>query len=364
MRQLDDLTGLVAFFLIGYTLLYIMAQHIGKWKIAFLVLLVVGSVFVVINDRQQCGYVTDTGKVFGTTYRITYSHPVSLKADIEKCLARVDSSLSPFNKSSVITAVNRNCSVVVDSMFCDVFALADEVSKQTGGAFDITVAPLVNAWGFGFERSARVDSFAIDSIRRFVGFRKVMLDSLHRIKKTDPRVMLDCSAIAKGYACDMVAYLLYGKGVENYMIEIGGEIVVKGKNAERKDWNIGISKPVEDSVDVDNGIQSVLALADCAVATSGNYRRFYYKNGRRYSHTIDPRTGYPVKHTMLSSTVIARDCATADAFATAFMVLGPDSAKIVLRSRPDLLALFISSDEEGKTQVWMSPGLKSKVNDK
>lgn len=341
-----------------------MTQRLGIWKIAFLVLLVVGSVFVVITDRPQSEYVTDEGRVFGTTYRITYSHPVSLKADIEECLARVDTSLSPFNAKSIITAVNRNRSVVVDSMFSDVFTLAGEVSEQTGGAFDITVAPLVNAWGFGFERSRSVEPAVIDSIRSFVGFRKVMLDASHRVVKADPRVMLDCSAIAKGYACDAVARLLYGKGIENYMVEIGGEIVVKGKNAERRDWNIGISKPVEDSIDIDNGIQSVLALTDCAMATSGNYRRFYYNNGRRYSHTIDPRTGYPVEHTMLSSTVIARDCATADAFATAFMVLGPDSAKIVLCSRPDLQALFISSDKQGKYNVWMSPGLRNKVRNK
>lgn len=337
-------------------------MHIGKLKIAFLLLLVVGSIYVVSTNGTNAKYITDEGAVFGTTYHITYSNDVSIRTEIEDCLARVDTSLSMFNECSVISTINNNKSFDTDSMLRQVFLLAHEVSEQTTGAFDVTVAPLVNAWGFGFRRGTGVTPAQIDSIRTFVGYDKVRLDERFRIVKKDPRVMLDCSAIAKGYGCDMVARLLDSKGVRNYMVEIGGELVVKGYNPKHEAWNIGITKPEEDSINAESAIQVVASLTDCAVATSGNYRRFYYKNGQRYAHTIDPRTGYPVEHTMLSSTVVAGDCATADAFATAFMVLGLDSAQTVLRSRPDLQALFIYSDSSGANKLWVSPDLKKKLH--
>lgn len=338
-----------------------MSHRIGKWKLVFLLLLAAGSVYVVLTDRKPSKYITDKGVVFGTTYQITYSYHSSIKGEIEQRLAKVDSSLSPFNKKSIITAVNQNRPVRVDTMFAKVFTLSGKVSEQTGGAFDITVAPLVNAWGFGFNKSQDVNETAIDSMRGFVGFNKVRIDASGRVVKSDPRVMLDCSAIAKGFGCDEVARLFDNKGINNYMIEIGGEIVVRGNGPGHKEWNIGISKPVEDSLSADNGIQAMLRLTDCAIATSGNYRRFYYKDGRRYSHTVDPRTGYPVNHTLLSSTVVADDCATADAYATAFMVLGLDSARTVLRSNPGLKAMFIYSNAKGENEIWISPELKSKM---
>lgn len=338
-----------------------MINRLGKWKLLFLLFLIAGSIYVVLSDRKSSRYITDEGFVFGTTYRITYSYPHSLRTDIEERLALVDASLSPFNDRSIISAVNANRPVEVDTMFASVFELAATVSEQTGGAFDITVAPLVNAWGFGFRNSSGVSPADIDSLRRIVGFRKVRLDSTRRVVKADPRIMLDCSAIAKGYGCDEVARLFDSRGITNYMIEIGGEIVVKGNARDHEAWDIGISKPDEDSVNVNSGLQAVLNLTGCAVATSGNYRRFYYKNGQRFSHTIDPRTGYPVNHTLLSSTVVASNCVMADAFATAFMVLGVDSARAVLRQHPDLQAMFVYSSESGVNRVWMSPGLEHKI---
>lgn len=326
----------------------------------FLVALIIGSV-VIVSRHSNMKYVTDEGKVFGTYYHITYSYSHSIQQEIDKRLAMVDASLSPFNKRSIITAVNQNRDVRVDSMFRYVFNLAHEVSGNTNGAFDITVAPLVNAWGFGFEKKDSVNSDQIRSLLQSVGYRKVSLSQSGRVMKQNPDTKLDCSAIAKGYGCDVVAGLFDELGIKNYLIEIGGEIVAKGENAKQQKWSIGINRPVDDSLMVNNKVAAVLELTDCGLATSGNYRRFYYKNGKRYAHTIDPRTGYPVQHTLLSSTVIAKNCATADAYATAFMVLGIDSAKIVLANHPELEAYFIYSDSKGGYGVWMSQKLSEQM---
>ena len=265
------------------------------------------------------------------------------------------SSLSPFNKESVISRINRNEEVTPDSMFVHVFQLAKTISEHTYGAFDITVAPLVNAWGFGFKNGQDLTPAQIDSILSFVGFEKVALEN-GKIVKQDPRVILDCSAIAKGYGSDAVARLFDRKGIRNYMIEIGGEIVVKGLSPKEQKWKVGINKPIDDSLNVNNEIQTILNVTDLGIATSGNYRNFYYKDGKKYAHTIDPHTGYPVQHSILSSTVLAKDCATADAYATAFMVLGLEQAKkdIAVHSPTYKLTLSMRT-RKGRTKCTQPP---------
>ena len=300
-----------------------MANKQLRWQLPFLVVLIVGTVLIL---RKQAPYQTDQGIVFGTIYKITYQSEENLKDEIEAELKKVDNSLSPFNKASVITHINENTDLTADSLFTEVFLLAKQISQETHGAFDITVAPLVNAWGFGFKNAAQVDSIMIDSLHQFVGIDKVELIDGKVVKK-DPRLMLDCSAIAKGYGVDCVARLLDSKGIRNYMIDIGGELVMKGENPKMETWSIGVNKPIDDSLSVNQEIQAVLKLTNVGLATSGNYRNFYYKGGKKYAHTIDPRTGYPIQHNILSATVVAPDCATADAYATSFMVLGLDSAK-------------------------------------
>lgn len=269
----------------------------------------------------------------------------------------MDNSLSPFNPNSVITRVNHNEKTEVDSFFVHVFHLSKKISDETHGAFDITVAPLVNAWGFGFKKSTGVDSVIVDSLRQMIGYQKIDLQN-NRIMKKDPRIMLDCSAIAKGFGVDAVARLLERKGIKNYMVDIGGEVVVRGKNSKMNAWRIGINKPVDDSLSVNQELQTVLAISDVGMATSGNYRNFYYKGGKKYAHTIDPRTGYPVQHSILSSTVIAKDCASADAYATAFMVMGLDSAKAFCEAHPELDAYFICSGEGDKYETYFTDGMK------
>ena len=332
-----------------------MAQRNLKWQLPFLVVLIVGTVLIL---RKQAPYQTDEGFIFGTMYKVTYQSEENLKYEIEAELKKVDNSLSPFNRQSVITRVNDNTDLRADSMLTYVYNMARGISEETQGAYDITVAPLVNAWGFGFKTQAFPDSARIDSLRRIVGYRKITLTPEGRFEKQDPRVMLDCGSIAKGYGVDCVARLLESKGIRNFMVEIGGEVVIKGENPKMEKWRIGINRPVDDSLAVNQELQTILEITDAGMATSGNYRNFYYKDGKKYAHTIDPRTGYPVQHNILSSTVIADNCAKADAYATAFMVLGLDSARIICEAHPELDAYFIYEDEGGKLRTYSTEGMK------
>lgn len=330
------------------------------WQVPFLAFLIAASVAIIRNQRNA-PYQHSEGTVFGTTYHVTYQCDSDLTHSIEAELRKVDFSLSPFNEKSVISAVNRGENIHVDEMFSHVFQLAERVSHETGGAFDITVAPLVNAWGFGFKQGQMPTDAQVDSLRQLVGYQKVRLTADHRIVKDDPRLMLDCSAIAKGYGSDVVARFLHSRGIKNFMVEIGGEIVVQGESDKRAPWRIGVTKPTDDSLSQNQELQTILSLTDCAMATSGNYRNFYYKDGKKYAHTIDPKTGRPVQHNILSSTVVARDCATADAYATSFMVLGLDGAKEVLARHTELMAYFIYTDGKGKLRVWFSPELEKRI---
>lgn len=324
------------------------------WQLPFLIILIVGTVMIL---KKQAPFRTDEGLVFGTVYKITYQSEDNLKNEIEAELKKVDNSLSPFNPNSVITRVNHNEEVEPDSFFVHVFHLARQVSEETNGAFDITVAPLVNAWGFGFKQSTGVDSLTIDSLQQIIGYQKVALQGNQVIKK-NPHIMLDCSAIAKGFGVDAVARLLESKAIKNYMVDIGGEVAVKGKNPRMNTWQIGINKPIDDSLSVNQELQTILSISDVGMATSGNYRNFYYKGGKKYAHTIDPRTGYPVQHSILSSTVIAKDCASADAYATAFMVMGLDSAKAFCEAHPELDAYFICAGEGDNFETYFTEGMK------
>ena len=329
------------------------------WQIPFLLFLIVGTIYI-IKQQQDAPYQHDKGAVFGTTYSIIYQSNENLNKEIMAALNEVDQSMSTFNKGSVISKINRNEQVQPDKMFVDVFQLANKISIETNGAFDVTVAPLVNAWGFGFKNGVHPTPQTIDSLKQFIGYQKVSYVN-ERIKKQDPRLMLDFSAIAKGYGCDVVANLLKRKGIENLMVEIGGETVTPAISEKRLPGKVGVTKPTDDSPNVNQELQTILNVTDKSMATSGNYRKFYYKNGKKYAHTIDPNTGYPVQHNILSSTVLANTCAEADAYATAFMVLGLDKAKKVLEQHPELMAYFIYSDKNGKNAVWFSPSLKEKI---
>lgn len=294
---------------------------------------------VLLVSCGPSGYQRDEGFVFGTVYSIVYQSDDNLQADIESELQKVDAEFSMFNPQSTVSRINQGDSSVERSeMFMEVSRLSEQVNKETKGAFDVTVAPLVNAWGFGFKHEHLPSDEQVDSLLKI-------------------RNQLDFSAIAKGYGCDVVARLLQSRGITNYMVEIGGEVVVSGTNPQGTGWNIGVTKPTDDSLTMNGELQTVLHITDKAMATSGNYRNFYYQDGRKYAHTIDPRTGYPVQHSLLSATVLANDCAVADAYATSFMVLGVEEAQKVLKKHPELQAYLIYTDEKGLMKVWASPGM-------
>lgn len=298
------------------------------------------AVVLLSGCSQSAKYQHNGSFVFGTVYNMTYEYDRDLQAEIDAVLQQVDNEFSMFNEHSTVARINRGDTAVERSeMFNEVYQLALKVNSETDGAFDITVAPLVNAWGFGFKHEKMPTPAQVDSLMKI-------------------RNQMDFSAIAKGYGCDAVARLLASKGIRNYMVEIGGEVVVSGNNAKGQPWHIGITKPVDDSLSVEGELQTVLSITDCAMATSGNYRNFYYQGGRKYAHTIDPRTGYPVQHSLLSATVLADDCATADAYATSFMVLGLDGAKAVLNRHPELMAYLIYTDKDGNYAVWQTKGLQ------
>ena len=324
------------------------------WQVPFLILLIVGTVVIL---KKQPPFRTNEGLVFGTVYKITYQHADDLHIDIKKALTEVDNALSPYNPNSIITRINQNRDTTLNAHFTHVFTLAQRVSEETDGAFDITVAPMVNAWGFGFKHSIEISPEAIDSLKEVVGYQKIAIEG-DKVKKTDERVMLDCSSIAKGYGVDIVARALDKKGVQHYMVDIGGEVVVKGKNPRMKTWRIGINKPVEDSLSINQELQTILEVSDIGMATSGNYRKFYYKDGKRYAHTIDPRIGQPVQHNILSATVVAADCTTADAYATAFMVMGLEKSMEFCNKHPELNAYFICDGEGDTYEIHYTPGME------
>ena len=305
-------------------------------------------------------FVYNEGKVYGTYYHLTYDSPKGkdLKPEIEQRFREFDLSLSTFNPNSIITRVNQNDSTVQnDSYFEQMYAMAREVSEKSEGAFDITVAPLVNAWGFGYGNHEHNLSPNIDTIMPFIGYQKIKLEN-HRLIKEDPRIRLDASAIAKGQSCDVIARLLEEKGCENYMVEIGGEICCKGLNPKGEKWRIGIDKPKDDPANVGEELQIILQISDVGLATSGNYRQFYYKDGKKYAHTINPHTGVPVEHSLLSSTVIAPTCMQADAYATAFMVLGPEKSIQLCESIPNMECYLIYADKDGNDKIIYTKGFE------
>lgn len=321
-------------------------------------LLLLLSIWIIHRNNRPAPYQTDNGLIFGTIYQVSYQYPTSLKGEIEEALHTIDNSLSPFNQHSIITAINRNESMQTDSLFRAVFRRSLEISAETDGAFDITVAPLINAWGFGFKKGIFPDSAQVDSLRQLIGYTRVSLDADGCVQKQDPRLMLNCSAVAKGYAVDVVARLLQAKGIDNLMVDIGGEVVVKGHNPQQRPWRIGINKPVDDSLATNQELQAIVELTEGAIATSGNYRNYYHRNGKKYAHTIDPRTGYPVQHAILSSTVLAPDCMSADAYATAFMVMGLEEAEAFVEAHPELAAYFIYSQPDGSYGSFTSQRMK------
>ena len=307
------------------------------------------------KDEPRLRYFRNEGKVFGTYYNIRYEARADLQDSINAALTAFDNSLSMFNPHSILSAINDNRDTTTDAAFEAMWSEAERVYALSGGAFDITVAPLVNFWGFG--RRVAGDSYSnlqssisnlqspIDSLLSFVGFEKVALVN-HRVVKDDYRTQIDGGAVAKGQACDMIAAVLSRHGCTNWLVDIGGEVVAHGVNDKGAPWHIGITKPNLNNEGAQEDLQQVLAVSDIAMATSGNYRNYYYADGERRSHTIDPRTGYPVQHSLLSATVVSSSCMRADALATACMVLGAEEALAMIDRAGDAACYLIVAEND------------------
>ncbi len=330
--------------------------------------LVLSSIIILFviscKPKPPKSYVFLKGFTQGTTFQITYEDKASLNYldEINQIFNKIDSSMSIYRKNSIITGINQNNpNSIPDKHLLKVVEKAIEISGKTGGAFDITVGPLVNAWGFGFTDRAEISDHLIDSLKDFVGIEKIELSQGRLIKK-DPRVKIDVNAIAQGYTVDVVAEFLEVKGVKNYMVEIGGELRVKGVNPGGHAWRIGVDRPKDDPLLSERELQAILAVKDIAMATSGNYRRFYIENGRKYSHTIDPKTGYPVHHNLLSATVFAGKCMVADAYATAFMVMGLEKTIEFISYNPGL-DVYLIYDKGGETGIYYTERVKQFIEE-
>ena len=312
---------------------------------------------LLISCGQEPRYYEVSGRLH-TPYHIKFEHTKSLEKEIDEQLKYFYHLFNAFDSTSVISRVNRNEPVEVDTLFQRVFRKAMEVSTLTDGAYDVTCAPLINLWGFGFSRMDSVTPVRIDSLRQFIGFQKVRLEG-NRVVKDDPRLIMNFSSIADGTVCDMIAQRLEQEGVRNYLVEFGGEMRVRGVNPSGQNWRLGITKPTDDTLGINQALEQIVAFPrPLGMATSGNYRNFYVKDGKRYAHTIDPRVGTPVQRDILSATIVAPDAMTADAFATAFMVLGAEEAKALHRKVSDIEYFIIRADSTGGYHTEYSAGFR------
>ncbi len=329
--------------------------------------------------KENADYTVVEGNTMGTYYRVTYKdvQDENLKTVFDSALQALNMQVSTYIPESTISRFNQADSLYQlgtdpntgnntgynNDHFIANYKKAREVFSKTDGFFDPTVMPLVNYWGFGYDEKKKittVDSSKIDSLMRYIGMDHVELelyDESEVLVKSNPGVKLDFSAIAKGYGVDLLGRILAARGISNYLVDIGGETLAQGMSPRGDAWKLGINYPNEEAGVQD--IQTTVPLKDRALATSGNYRNFYEVDGVKYSHTINPKTGYPERNALLSASVFAPDCMTADAYATACMTLGPERAYDLIESIPNLEAYFIIGEEDGGMAVRYTPGLQS-----
>ncbi len=316
---------------------------------------------VLVSCSGPMKYHFQEGPVYGSTYHISYEYPEgkSLEKDILALLKRIDASMSTYDPGSLLSRLNRNDSTArLDADLERVLTVGFEVSEKSGGAFDMTVGPLVNAWGFGFAAREKMTPQLVDSLLKITGYKKVTIKD-SRLVKDDPGIMIDVNAIAPGYASDVISEFFEARGIRNYLVEIGGELRCLGVNQKGIPWRVGIDKPLENAMERE--IEQVLQMSRGSVATSGNYRKFYEEDGVKYSHTIDPKTGYPARSNLLSATIVTDQCIYADAWATVFMVIGMEKAIELLKQLDGMEVLFIYSDEQGNLKEWQSPGMEALI---
>lgn len=329
----------------------------------FIVFAFVPFLLLAACQGKKSEYLKASGFAQGSTYHITYenSNKKDYSADIDSILKAFDRSLSIYDSTSIISRVNNgDPNIEIDDWFVKVFNVSADVNMLSEGAFDITIGPVTRAWGFGNAPFVKRDTAYIDSLLQYVGMDKVKLEGRKVIKKY-PGVKLDVNALAQGYSVDVVCDFFKDKGIRNYLVEIGGEVRGKGTNARDKYWQIGIDRPSEGNMTPGKDLESIIEINNKSLSTSGNYRKFFIEDGVKYSHEINPKTGFPARNTLLSATVVCDDCIRADAWATVFMVVGVDKSKEMLTKLKGVDVYFVYSDTNGAYKIYSSEGMKKNI---
>ncbi len=333
--------------------------------IFFSLVVITFAIVAFFRLRSTSEHYKIAGYTQGTTYHITYENKGygDLTQQIDSVLHQFDLSLSTYIPESIISRINANQpEIEPDDKLLVVLNEAKEVYEETDGYFDITVGPIVNALGFGPGGQVEFDSIIIDSLLQFVGMKMIQVRD-NKVVKEKKEIILDVNAIAQGYSVDVVAEYLEDMGIKNYLVEIGGEIKARGKNENGEVWRIGLDKPVENNNVPGADLYTRLYLKNRSLATSGNYRKYYEKDGVKYTHSINPKTGYPVSQNLLSVTIFADKCITADAYATACMVMGLKKSVDLIKSIDDISGYLIYNDDTGKYKVWYSDELENDIID-
>lgn len=303
-----------------------------------------------------------SGLAFGSSYDITYlgDELPGLKERIDSFVLAFNASLSTYDSTSLLSRINNNHTDEMDALVMTTLGKGLLISEKCGGAFDMTIGPLSEAWGFGLKHAENMDSARVNQIMQSVGYRKVWMNG-KRLGKLNRGVRFDVNGIAPGLAADLISEMLRSWGYRNFYVNVGGEIFCQGKNADSVDWRIAVEQPIENRTS-ENAAQRTIGVSNQAIATSGNYRKFYIKDGKKYAHTIDPRTGFPIQHSLLSATIVGPECVMADALATASMVMGRGEAKAMLEQHfPEYAYFFIYDDGNGGFMEEWSPSLKEKL---
>jgi thiamine biosynthesis lipoprotein len=320
--------------------------------------------FISCGSPREPVYIENNGEAQGSTFQIKYLSPEgqNFREEIEDILRRIDLSMSTYVPSSLISQVNKGDTLVtVDSLFIRVLHRSLEIADETSGDFDPTVGPLVHLWGFGFEEIRQdVSADTVQQVLSNIGYESIRVDDMN--VSVPEGFTIDFNAIAQGFTVDYIAEFLEAHEINNYMVEVGGEVRARGKNESGNVWRIGVDKP-QDEIDTENRFQFIIELKDTGLATSGNYRRFWVdeKTGVRYSHTIDPQTGYPARNQLLSVSIIAPQAMDADAYATVCMVQGLEECKQLLERKNNLEGYLIYSSEENEWNTFITKGFQSYI---
>jgi thiamine biosynthesis lipoprotein len=296
------------------------------------------------------------GEAQGSYYAVTYYDSLerNFQPEVDSIFHAVDVSVNLWVDTSVISRVNRNEEVTLDSIFVDNFRIAQEAAALSGGYFDPTISPIVAAWGFSYKNGDSITPQLIDSLKQLVDYRKVRIEN-GKVVKDNPAMTLDFNAIAQGYTSDLIASFLDSRGIKNYLVNTGGEIMSRGCKPDGQPWIVGIEKPA-DNWDSEQVVQTRVALRDKGLVTSGSTRKYVERNGKRYSHCIDPNTGYPVEHQVLSVTVLAENSVWADALASICMVMGMEKSLPLIEGMDGVEAYYIYVNEKGDLETFATEG--------